>query len=131
MEIGTTATAFESRSYGEELALCQRYCYVVEGASKPIATSLSYAATASNGVVPFPVPMRTSPSATYAGGTDFEITNGAGVAIQTTSVGNYVSSPVAIEFTTTVSGGGLTQGQAGLQRTKNGNTAKITLYAEL
>ena len=131
MEIGTQATDFESRSYGEELTLCQRYCYVVEGASKPIATSLSYAATASNGVVPFPVPMRTSPSATYAGGTDFLVTNGAGSALTTTSVGNYVSSPVAIEFTTTVSGGGLTQGQAGLQRTKDGNTAKITLYAEL
>jgi hypothetical protein len=25
MEIGSTATDFESRSYGEELALCQRY----------------------------------------------------------------------------------------------------------
>ena len=25
MELGATATAFESRSYGEELTLCQRY----------------------------------------------------------------------------------------------------------
>ena len=131
MELGATATAFESRTYGEELALCQRYCYVIEGVNKPISTSLSYATNNSNGVVPFPVTMRTSPSTSYLGVDDFQVTNGSGTALTTTSVGNYVISPVALEFTTTVSGGGLTVGQAGLQRTTGGGTAKITLSAEL
>jgi hypothetical protein len=27
MEVGSVATPFEHRSYGEELALCQRYTY--------------------------------------------------------------------------------------------------------
>ena len=30
VELGKNATEFEHRFYGEELALCQRYCYVVE-----------------------------------------------------------------------------------------------------
>ena len=29
LEVGPEATAFEHRTFGEELALCQRYCYVV------------------------------------------------------------------------------------------------------
>ena len=33
MEMGSTATAFESRSFGEELALCQRYFQFVESMS--------------------------------------------------------------------------------------------------
>jgi hypothetical protein len=31
LEIGTSATPFERRMYGQELALCQRYCYVLGG----------------------------------------------------------------------------------------------------
>ena len=31
LELGKVATPFEHRSYGEELALCQRYCYVIDG----------------------------------------------------------------------------------------------------
>ena len=33
MEVGTVATPFEHRSYGQELALCQRYYYVFGGES--------------------------------------------------------------------------------------------------
>ena len=32
LEVGKNATEFEHRSYGEELALCQRYCIVYGGA---------------------------------------------------------------------------------------------------
>jgi len=38
VEEGTIATPFEHRSYGEELALCQRYCYVIRG-DWPAATA--------------------------------------------------------------------------------------------
>ena len=38
VEIGKNATEFEHRSYGEELALCQRYCYVIRG-DWPAATA--------------------------------------------------------------------------------------------
>ena len=38
LEVGKNATEFEHRSYGEELALCQRYCYVIRG-DWPAATA--------------------------------------------------------------------------------------------
>ena len=67
MEVGKVATPFEHRSYGEELALCQRYYYQLGGVGGVAAdTSLSsgsmYTATAVNLYVPFPVPMRSTPA---------------------------------------------------------------------
>jgi hypothetical protein len=66
LELGKVATPFEHRSYGEELALCQRYYYQLGGiGGVAAATSLSsgsmYNSTAVNLYVPFPVPMRASP----------------------------------------------------------------------
>lgn len=67
MELGKVATPFEHRSYGEELALCQRYYYKLGGVGSTDAdTSLSsgsmYTSTDVNLYVPFPVPMRSTPS---------------------------------------------------------------------
>ena len=66
LEVGKVATPFEHRSYGEELALCQRYYYKLGGVGGvDAATSLSsgsmYTSTAVNLYVPFPVPMRATP----------------------------------------------------------------------
>ena len=62
LELGSTATDFEQRSYGEELALCQRYFQdYAEGLS-------GYGETYSNGnliqAVMYPVVMRASPTVT-------------------------------------------------------------------
>ena len=65
LELGSVATDFEHRSYGEELALCQRYCYVLTsstthyrfplGITHPtLDEALSY--------LSFPVVMRTRPT---------------------------------------------------------------------
>ena len=59
LEIGDTATPFENRMYGTELALCERYFQKIDGGFG--------VATASTNVqinVVMRVPMRTSPSAT-------------------------------------------------------------------
>ena len=67
MELGKVATPFEHRSYGEELALCQRYCYVIGHPSQVIylGTGSMYTTTAVNLSVPLPVQLRsTSPSFT-------------------------------------------------------------------
>ena len=69
LEAGTTATPFEYRQYGTELALCQRYCYVYyrRGASSDSNLALPGAGSfySANGVYTnfvFPVTMRTTPT---------------------------------------------------------------------
>ena len=61
-----TGLPFERRSYGEELALCQRYTYVIGGAGvTTLGGGSMYTSTAVNIDVPLPVQMRgTSPSLT-------------------------------------------------------------------
>jgi len=65
LEIGDTATPFESRSYAEELALCQRYFFSSTHTSAH-NTVCTYAHTSSNSEVVasfnFPVRMRIEPS---------------------------------------------------------------------
>ena len=67
LEVGDTATDFEHRSYGEDLAQCQRYHYVhVDGNTQTIGIG-AYSGTATVYIhVPFPVTMRTTPTMTVA-----------------------------------------------------------------
>tara|TARA_R100000353_G_scaffold115157_1_gene82341 strand:+ start:278 stop:1459 length:1182 start_codon:yes stop_codon:yes gene_type:complete len=71
LEVSDHATDFEHRSYGQELALCQRYCFV----SEKYATASSYSAlgihysgyqtSTDNWMwvsIPFPVTMRAAPT---------------------------------------------------------------------
>ena len=62
LELGKVATPFEHRSYGEELALCQRYCHVVGHPSQVtyLGTGSMYTTTAVNLSVPLPATMRNS-----------------------------------------------------------------------
>jgi len=73
LEVGTTATSFDYRPYGTELALCQRYFNVVgkSAAGQPICTATYYSATSVFGVYNFPVEMRTSPTISVVTGTDY------------------------------------------------------------
>ena len=76
-EIGRNATEFEHRSYGEELALCQRYyqSYGLESdrsASAPFRILFASNGASTNALTGFvfPTPMRTYPSVTsYGAGT--------------------------------------------------------------
>jgi hypothetical protein len=72
LEVGKVATPFEHRSYGEELALCQRYYYKSTGSI--YLSGQTYAANNSvDGMrVPwnFPVVMRAHPATSVSGGND-------------------------------------------------------------
>jgi len=66
LELGSTATDFEHRSYGEELSLCQRY-YWQGGLSNGRGVRYAYSTAGSNrsaGHVTFPSTMRTTPTMT-------------------------------------------------------------------
>ena len=66
VETGSTATAFEHRSFGEELARCQRYYWRVTGNANdmPGWCHIMWHASASFAHFTCPVPMRDSPSFT-------------------------------------------------------------------
>ena len=65
LEEGSVATPFEHRQYGQELALCHRYCYV--GNSDDITSALAGATTGIYTASKFPTTMRANPSATASG----------------------------------------------------------------
>ena len=70
LEVGSVATPFEHRSIGDEMHRCQRYFYMCADGTRgksgtnraPICTGAMYNASNFNGVVNFPVEMRTTPS---------------------------------------------------------------------
>jgi len=68
LEVGSVATPFEHRSYGEELALCQRYYYAFPSSihCDMKASGSTTGRAAANGF--FPVIMRTAPSISFTDG---------------------------------------------------------------
>lgn len=65
IELGNQVTPFEHRSFGEELALCQRYFFQINGTGTEYATMGSgqmYQTTTFLGYFKTPVPMRARPS---------------------------------------------------------------------
>jgi len=67
LEVGSTATSFDYRPYGTELALCQRYCVVftnLGGGARFGSGYYNSSTTAFNTVVPIGTPLRDTPSVT-------------------------------------------------------------------
>jgi hypothetical protein len=73
LEKGSTATSFDYRPYGTELALCQRYFYLHANgadADKTISLGVMYNSGLLVGVVQFPVTMRAAPTLVSSSNTD-------------------------------------------------------------
>ncbi len=66
VEEGSVATDFEHRSFGQELALCQRYFYQIDGSNNEIAGIPSgfFGSSEFFILIKFPVTMRATPSFT-------------------------------------------------------------------
>jgi len=72
LEVGSQATPFEHRSFGEELGLCQRYYVLLSnGLGQTMTNGSAYNANQVSGVVTFPVDMRASPSVDHTSGTNY------------------------------------------------------------
>jgi len=71
LEAGQTATPFEHRSYGDELARCQRYYFKILSTSSADAFAVGQNNTTlrADGSLGFPVTMRASPTAIETTGT--------------------------------------------------------------
>ena len=73
LEVGSTATSFDYRPYGTELALCQRYYYLhARGSSnQTIGTGFYYDASTLISCISFPTTMRSAPSMVVSSGTNY------------------------------------------------------------
>ena len=71
LEVGDTATEFEHRSYGEELARCQRYYHeMCRGVSNTVGMAQYYSDTKWRVPVTFPVTMRHDVTLSISNGTN-------------------------------------------------------------
>lgn len=83
-EVGSVATPFERRSYGQELALCQRYYWA--STLQIVGTMIcNGTVNASTGYLAFPTQMRASPSVAYISGSFTLQPGGASVSSFTLS----------------------------------------------
>jgi hypothetical protein len=65
LEKGSTATSFDYRPYGTELALCQRYYWNIGPTFESFQGFVAAGSQGGDAYVRYPVPMRTTPSITY------------------------------------------------------------------
>jgi len=133
LEVGDKATPFEHRSFGEELALCQRYYQRTEGTGSDgyqnlcVITNISVSSgTDHRGVIPFTTTMRASPALS---------TNGSLAVI---NIGGGLSSIAVGDGLTPHSAGirvntnsNTSAGQSALLRGNNSNAAHLQFDAEL
>lgn len=131
LEQGTTATPFERRLYGQEVALCQRYCIVYGGdgiSYERIATGQAYTTTQAIMVIFLPVEMRAIPSLTTSGNFGLSAANAAAQAI--TSFTNDNASKKIYQFIASVAAN-LVAGNGTQMFTNNTTAARFILSSEL
>jgi len=134
-EVGSVGTAFQFKSFAEELTLCQRYYYLhakqtgsLGADSKPIMTAAQYTSTQAYGVIYFPVQMRATPTLEQVTGTDFFRGFSDGNADSFDSFSGTRLEPHMAEIR--ADGVSRTQTDAAFIRT-NANTAELAFSAEL
>jgi len=76
LEKGSTATSFDYRPYGTELALCLRYYLVVD--SDTILAGKASGTTQVLANIPAPVPFRATPSVSFIGGVTIRLATSSG-----------------------------------------------------
>jgi hypothetical protein len=92
LEVGTQATTFDYRSYGTELALCQRYFQTVggvaSGSNQRIGPAASYSTTIQDCSVAFSPIMRVTPTLTAPSGSNYYTmySNGGGYGFSSISM---------------------------------------------
>jgi hypothetical protein len=126
LEVGTQATSFEYRQYGQELALCQRYYQLISGLS---GTTGGSGGTLVYCSVQFPVEMRGTPTAGQTGVIAFETPFG-NASTQSSAVNSVLTNAtnnkgMYINFSN------FTGLSANLPVNKYNNTNALTLSAEL
>jgi len=136
LEAGTTASPFEYRQYGTELALCQRYCFQMNTGDSgsnnvKFALGTNASTTQSWTVVHFPVQLRTYPTLTVTStASNYGVFQGSDIACSAVPFINSNSSPNVGQVIFTVASG-LTANGCSMGQTNSNNTAYLRFNAEL
>jgi hypothetical protein len=123
LEAGSTATDFERRPIGTELAMCQRYfCKPATDGNSAIASGYFHSATSFRAVYQYPVTMRSSPTS---------ITVGTAGNLYAQSTANYTASAITTILASNqvcllgVTVSGATGGQSGALLTQTADPVLI------
>lgn len=129
LEVGDTATPFEHRNYGDELARCQRYYQRFAGSNAGIMNHHNRTTTARYGVLHHPVEFRATPTLGYSSLSHF-ISYVAGTSATPTSIVRQGETGISTEIYITTSANG-SAGQAGWLRVGTASGAYLDFDAEL
>jgi hypothetical protein len=131
-ELGSVATTFTRAggTFQGELAVCQRYYWTAaSGTSYTLCPAFYYNASYAQGIIPFPVTMRTAPSLIATSGTNYYFIAANGSADYLNSLTIMRASTSAASLTNTTEASGV-QGYAGELATNNASTS-VAFSAEL
>lgn len=138
LEVGSTETPFEHRSFGEELQLCQRYYYERCGSGTALGVDpyhwvmngIAYNTTLGTGGLAFPVNMRATPTLGYSDVGHFQ-KNSAGRGDAVTAINLYDATDNATTATAFIqfNSSNSTAGGAYMQTTNA--SARLNFDAEL
>lgn len=106
LEKGSTATSFDVRPYGTELALCQRYYYKISGLNQLLGSGYNRAATDAFVTGNLPVTMRANPTLTAsnsAGYFSLEYGSAGGALAPTVTLYQTSLSSYSLRMTTATS----------------------------
>jgi hypothetical protein len=130
MEVGSQATPFEHRSFGEELALCQRYFYRIDvgSGSLVVGNGFQMAALTTTMITVYPkVVMRAAPTLAFL---NLIVGDFTSYTSAVTSVTSNLATPHVVQTRPAHASGGASFRPAALQG--NGNaSAYFDLIAEL
>ena len=134
LELGTSATPFERRLYGQELVNCQRYCEVVQPSGlttfATIAIGQCGSSTIGTAVYYYQVAKRTQPTVTYDTASKYGLTNSANSTLALTAISTDRSDITALAISCTVASG-LVAGNATRLLDNNTSYPKTIISAEL
>ena len=130
LEKGSTATSFDYRPYGTELALCQRYYYRLKAGSAYANAGIGRAYSTANGqaVVAMPVSMRAAPTGGYSALSDWNAAQASGNITALSPAAQYSLDyrQMTIDITAT-----MVSGQTVILNANNTTNAWIDWSAEL
>jgi hypothetical protein len=133
LEVGSVATPFERRLYGQELVLCQRYYQQITGSAtlgySTVGTGVVISATNAFIQIPFAATMRQAPTYSFTG----TLTVHSGLAFPniTSLATQYTGTSSSGFIQVACSAGGQTIGSAAIVYTTNATANAFAMSSEL